>query len=412
MSAKVSLQKDKIKFLLLEGVHQSTVDALKAAGYNNIEYHKKALDDADLIASLKDAHFVGIRSRTHLTREVLQQAPKLCAIGCFCIGTNQVDLQAAAELGIPVFNAPFSNTRSVAEMVLGQMILLMRNIPKANMEVHRGVWNKSASNSNEIRNKTLGIIGYGHIGSQLSIIAESLGMRVFFYDIENKLPLGNAQQVTKLEDLLAMSDVVSLHVPETPATKNIINAETLKFMKDDAVLINAARGTVVDVDALVEVLRAGKLRGVAADVFPEEPASAQDPFMSPLTEFDHVMLTPHIGGSTAEAQENIGSEVAAKLIKYSDNGSTITSVNFPEVSLPSHGQAIRLLHIHANQPGMLNQINQIFMAHQINIAGQFLSTHGDLGYVVIDVDAEASQVKPLVEALRVIPGTIKVRSLF
>ncbi|KAE9541514.1 phosphoglycerate dehydrogenase [Ursidibacter maritimus] len=410
MTTKVSLDKSKIKFVLLEGVHENALDALKAAGYTNIDYHKKALDGEDLINAIKDAHFIGIRSRTFLTEEVLAQAPKLIAIGCFCIGTNQVNLDAAKRRGIPVFNAPFSNTRSVAELVLGEIIVLMRQIAKANAEVHRGLWNKSATGSNEVRGKNLGIIGYGHIGSQLSVLAEAVGMRVYFYDIENKLPLGNAQQVASLDELLAMSDAISLHVPENASTKNLLNATNLSKVKKDAVVINAARGTVVDIDALVEVLASGHLRGAALDVFPEEPASINDPFESPLCQFDNVILTPHIGGSTSEAQANIGSEVAHKFIKYSDNGSTLSAVNFPEVSLPEHKGAKRLLHIHTNKPGILNKINQVFVDANVNIAAQYLQTDPTIGYVVIDVESENTD-----EALRLlkqIDGTIKARVLY
>ncbi|KGQ59400.1 phosphoglycerate dehydrogenase [Gallibacterium anatis] len=412
MTAKVSLDKAKIKFLLLEGVHESALEVLHNAGYSNIEYHKKALDEEELIEAIKDAHFIGIRSRTHLTEKVLQHAHKLIAIGCFCIGTNQVDLEAAKQRGIPVFNAPFSNTRSVAELVLGEMLLLMRNVPKANFEVHRGVWNKSAAGSNEARGKILGIIGYGHIGSQLSVIAESLGMRVYFYDIENKLPLGNAQQVRTLEELLTMSDVVSLHVPENSSTKNLMSAERIAQLKQGAILINAARGTVVDIDALSAALEAGKLRGAAIDVFPKEPASINEVFESPLRRFENVILTPHIGGSTSEAQENIGTEVASKFVKYSDNGSTVTAVNFPEVSLPSHSlvKAKRLLHIHHNRPGILNKINQIFVDNGVNIAAQYLQTDEAIGYVVIDVESENTE--SLQQKLKQIDGTIKARVLY
>ncbi len=334
--AKVSLDKSKIKFLLLEGVHQNALDVLHNAGYTNIEYHKKALEPEELKEAIKDAHFVGLRSRTNLTADILEHANKLIAVGCFCIGTNQVDLVAAKEKGIPVFNAPYSNTRSVAELVLAEIILLMRQIPKANAEVHRGEWNKSAVGSHEVRGKKLGIVGYGHIGSQLSIIAESLGMNVYFYDVETKLPLGNAQQVNTLEELLRSCDVISLHVPENPSTKNLMSAERIAQLKQDSILVNAARGTVVDIDALAAALEAGKIRGAAVDVFPVEPASADEVFESPLRKFDNVLLTPHIGGSTVEAQENIGTEVALKFVKYSDNGSTLSAVNFPEVSLPEH----------------------------------------------------------------------------
>ena len=408
--AKVSLDKSKIKFLLLEGVHQNALEVLKAAGYTNIEYHKKALDGEELIEAIKDAHFVGIRSRTHLTKEILEHAPKLVAVGCFCIGTNQVDLAEAKRRGIPVFNAPFSNTRSVAELVLAEIILLMRQVPKANMEVHRGMWNKSAAGANEVRGKKLGIIGYGHIGSQLSIIAEAVGMQVYFYDIENKLPLGNAQQVASLDELLASCDAISLHVPENASTKNLMNAERITKLKNDSILVNAARGTVVDIDALADRLDANTLRGAAIDVFPVEPASINDPFESPLCKFDNVILTPHIGGSTAEAQENIGTEVANKFVKYSDNGSTLSAVNFPEVSLPANNNAKRLLHIHQNKPGILNKINQVFVDQNVNIAGQYLQTDPEIGYVVIDVQLEDSS--EALKRLKEIDGTIKARVLY
>ncbi|MGQ0286538.1 phosphoglycerate dehydrogenase [Pasteurellaceae bacterium 22721_9_1] len=407
---KVSLDKSKIKFLLLEGVHQSALEVLRAAGYTNIEYHKKALDGEELKNAIKDAHFVGIRSRTFLTEEVLACAPKLIAIGCFCIGTNQVDLKAAEMRGIPVFNAPFSNTRSVAELVLGEILLLMRNVPQANADVHRGLWNKSADGSHEVRGKKLGIIGYGHIGSQLSVIAESLGMRVYFYDIENKLPLGNAQQIRSLNDLLSSCDVVSLHVPENSSTKNLMNAERIAQLKQGAILINAARGTVVDIDALASALESGRVRGAALDVFPEEPASIQEEFKSPLRKFDNVILTPHIGGSTSEAQENIGAEVSGKFVKYSDNGSTLSAVNFPEVSLPEHSGANRLLHIHHNRPGILNKINKVFVDANVNIAAQYLQTNPNIGYVVIDV--ESDDTLELLHQLKEIEGTIRARVLF
>ena len=410
MTNKVSLDKSKIKFVLFEGVHQSALDTLHTAGYTNIDYYKKALDGDELKEAIKDAHFIGLRSRTHLTADMIEAAPKLIAVGCFCIGTNQVDLNAAKARGIPVFNAPFSNTRSVAELVLGEILLLMRNVPQANAEVHRGVWNKSATGSHEVRGKKLGIIGYGHIGSQLSIIAESLGMDVYFYDIENKLPLGNAKQVRSLEELLSSCDVISLHVPELPSTKNLMNAERIAQLKQGAILINAARGTVVDIDALAQALKDGKIHGAAIDVFPIEPASINEEFVSPLREFDNVILTPHIGGSTAEAQENIGFEVAGKFVKYSDNGSTLSSVNFPEVSLPEHEGTKRLLHIHENRPGILNKLNQIFVEANLNIAAQYLQTDPKIGYVVVDV--ETNDASPLLTKLKEIDGTIRARVLY
>ncbi|EGQ8591664.1 phosphoglycerate dehydrogenase [Vibrio cholerae] len=407
--AKVSLEKDRIKILLLEGLHPSSVEVLQAAGYSNIEYHKGSLEEAELIEAIKDVHFVGIRSRSNLTEKVINAAEKLVAIGCFCIGTNQVDLNAAAKRGIPVFNAPFSNTRSVAELVLGEILLLLRGIPEKNALAHRGIWKKSADNSYEARGKRLGIIGYGHIGTQLGIIAENLGMHVYFYDIESKLSLGNATQVHTLSELLNKCDVISLHVPETAGTKNMMGAEEFARMKPGAIFINAARGTVVDISALCNALESGHIAGAAIDVFPEEPASNKEPFESPLMKFDNVILTPHVGGSTQEAQENIGIEVAGKLAKYSDNGSTLSSVNFPEVSLPEHRSCSRLLHIHANRPGILTQINTIFAEEGINIAAQYLQTTAEIGYVVIDVETARSE--EALTKLKAIDGTIRARIL-
>ncbi len=406
---KNSLAKDKIKILLLEGVHQSALDELTAKGYSNIEYIKTSLNESDLIEKIADAHFIGIRSRTQLTAEVLSHAKKLVAIGCFCIGTNQVDTIAAQELGIPVFNAPFSNTRSVAELVLGETLLLLRGIPEKSAKAHRGEWFKSAVGSVEARGKTLGIIGYGHIGTQLGILAETLGMRVRFYDIETKLSLGNASQAPSLNALLAESDVVSLHVPETPQTQYMISSAQFEAMKSGTIFINASRGTVVDIDALTEALSQKKVAGAAIDVFPVEPKGNDDEFISTLRGFDNVILTPHIGGSTKEAQENIGLEVASKLAKYSDNGSSLSAVNFPEVSLPVHVNTSRLLHIHRNQPGVLTQINQAFAEHGVNIASQYLQTDDKIGYVVIDV--ESSDSAQALKALKAIDGTIRARLL-
>lgn len=407
--AKVSLEKDKIKILLLEGVHPSALEVLQSAGYSNIEYHKGSLAGEELETAIADAHFVGIRSRTQLTEAVFEKAQKLVAVGCFCIGTNQVDLNAAAKRGIPVFNAPFSNTRSVAELVLGEILLLLRGIPAKNAMAHRGEWMKSADRSFEARGKNLGIIGYGHIGTQLSILAENLGMRVYFYDIENKLTLGNAQQVASMSELLNKCDVISLHVPETDSTQNMMGSEEFARMKPGAVFINAARGTVVDIDALCGALESGHIGGAAVDVFPTEPKTNSDPFSSPLMAFDNVILTPHIGGSTQEAQENIGIEVAGKMVKYSDNGSTLSSVNFPEVSLPEHRGTSRLLHIHQNKPGILTKINTIFAEEGINIAGQYLQTNAEYGYVVIDVETEHSE--KALEKLKAIDGTLRARIL-
>lgn len=408
---KLSLDKSKIKIVLLEGVHLNALEVLKSNGYTNIDYHKKALEGQDLIKAIADAHFIGIRSRTQLTDEVLEHAKKLIGIACFCIGTNQVDLESAARRGIPVFNAPFSNTRSVAELVLGEMILLMRRIPLANAMVHRGEWMKSAEGSHEVRGKKLGIVGYGHIGTQVSILAESLGMNVYFYDIEAKLPLGNATACRSLEELLQISDIVTLHVPEDETTKDMIGSKELALMKRGSHLINASRGTVVVIDDLAAALASEHIAGAAIDVFPVEPKSNQEEFVSPLRQFDNVILTPHIGGSTTEAQANIGIEVANKIVKYSDNGSTVSAVNFPEVSLPENRNSSRFLHIHANKPGVLSQLNQVFMRDGVNILGQYLQTSGQVGYVVIDVE-KSSQIDDLLDQLRTIDGTIRARILY
>lgn len=406
----LSLPKDKIRFLLLEGVHDNALKVLKAAGYNNIEYLTHALDQDELIEKIKDAHFVGIRSRTQLTRDVLEQADKLVAIGCFCIGTNQVDLDAARELGIPVFNAPYSNTRSVAELVLAEAIMLYRGIPEKNAVVHRGGWGKSAKNSHEVRGKVMGIVGYGSIGSQLSVLAESLGMKVIYHDVVTKLPLGNASQVGSLNELLQTADIVTLHVPDLPSTRYMMKAEQFAQMKEGSYFINAARGTCVEIDDLAAALESGKILGAAVDVFPKEPKSADQEFESPLRKFDNVILTPHIGGSTQEAQANIGLEVAEKFVKYSDTGDTVTAVNFPEVSVPVKEGSHRLLHIHKNVPGVLSQINSSFAEAGINILAQSLMTEGNVGYLVMDVDNKDSS--EALEKLKDIEETIRVRVLY
>ena len=405
-----SLEKSKIRFLLLEGVHRSAVEILEKCGYSNIEQHKKALPPEELKAAIADAHFVGIRSRSQLTEEIFEAAKKLVAVGCFCIGTNQVDLQAATRRGVVVFNAPFSNTRSVAELVLAEAILLLRGVAEKNAAAHRGEWQKSATNAFEIRGKKLGIIGYGNIGMQLGVLAEGLGMQVQFYDVTNKLPLGNARQVPSLHYLLGHSDVISLHVPETRSTENLIGAEQLAEMSPGSILINASRGTVVDIDALADSLERGHLGGAGIDVFPVEPRSNDDEFLSPLRRFDNTFLTPHIGGSTVEAQENIGMEVAEKLARYSDNGTSISSVNFPEVALPEHEGCHRLLHIHHNVPGIMSAINSVFSENNLNVSAQFLQTNEAVGYVVIDIDAEYSDIA--LAKLAGIEGTIRSRVLF
>ena len=409
---QTSYPRQDIKVLLLEGVSASAVESFHRAGYSQVELHSKSLPEDELKRRIADAHMVGIRSRTQLTAEVLAQAKRLIAIGCFCIGTNQVELNAARKLGVPVFNAPYSNTRSVAELVIAEAIMLLRGIPQKNALCHRGGWTKSASGSYETRDKVLGIVGYGHIGTQVGVLAESLGMRVIFHDIEAKLSLGNARSVSGLDELLERADVVTLHVPETPATHMMIRAEQLARMRKGAMLINASRGSVVDIDALAAALREGHLAGAAVDVFPLEPKGNDDAFVSPLIGMDNVILTPHIGGSTLEAQENIGVEVASKLIRYSDNGSTLSAVNFPEVALPEHPNSRRLLHIHRNVPGMLSRINDLFSSGNVNIDAQFLQTDAEVGYVVIDVTADAVQATALKEALAAIPGTLRSRVLY
>ena len=408
-AATYSLDKSKIKFVLLEGIHERAVELIQGHGYPQVELLRRALTGQELVDALHGVHFLGIRSRSQVTAEVVAAADRLTAIGCFCIGTNQVDLPAAARSGVPVFNAPFSNTRSVAELALAEIIMLMRGIPRRNAAAHRGEWIKSATRSHEIRGKTLGIIGYGHIGSQLGIMAESMGMNVIFYDIEHKLPLGNANSCPNLWDLLHEAHVVSLHVPETVQTTGMVDAEFLRAMRPGSYLINASRGHVVDIDALAASLESGHTGGAAIDVFPSEPGSNQDTFVSPLRGMDNVLLTPHIGGSTLEAQENIALEVAGKLVKYSDNGTTRSAVNFPQVSLPDHENASRILHIHRNEPGVLQRINTVFSGHAVNIASQYLDTNKDIGYVVMDI--ETDDPLPLMRELREIPATIRARIL-
>ena len=405
-----SLQKSKIKFLLLEGVHQSAIDALAKAGYTNVVAYPKALPSDDLKKEIKDAHFVGIRSRTQLSAEIFEAADRLVAIGCFCIGTNQVDLEAAAKRGIPVFNAPFSNTRSVAELVMAEVILLLRGVPQRSAAAHRGEWQKSATGAFECRGKTLGIIGYGNIGMQLGVIAESLGMKVIYFDVESKLPLGNAQPKATLPALLKEAHVVSLHVPQHASTELLIGRREIAAMRSGSILINASRGNVVDLDALAEALNGSHIGGAAIDVFPVEPRSNNDEFVSPLRGLEQCILTPHIGGSTQEAQENIGVEVAEKLTRYSDNGTTTSAVNFPEVALPEHEGKHRLLHVHQNIPGIMSAINQVFSESSVNVSCQYLQTMGDTGYVVIDIESDYS--KTLISQLAGIKGTLRTRVLF
>jgi D-3-phosphoglycerate dehydrogenase len=405
-----SLDKSRIKVVLLEGVHDRAVENFARHGYKTVKRYKKALAGDELKDAIAGAHFVGIRSRTRLTREVIASAPKLMTIGAFCIGTNQIDLDAAMMRGIPVFNAPFSNTRSVAELVLAEITFLLRGIPAKNALLHRGVWAKSADDAREVRGKTLGIVGYGNIGTQLSVMAEALGMDVCFYDIVTKLPLGNARMMPTLDDVLAAADVVTFHVPETPLTRGMMGRPQFARMKPGAMLINASRGTVVDLDAAADALERQHLGGAAFDVFPAEPEGNDQEFLSPLRRFENVILTPHIAGSTIEAQANIGTEVSEKLVRYSDNGSTLSAVNFPEVSLPEHPGSHRLLHIHHNVPGVLSRINSVFSKNKINISGEYLMTNAKIGYVVIDVEAESSRLA--LKALNAIEATIRTRVLF
>ena len=400
---------NQTRVLLLEGIHEAAVESLAAAGYRDVERLTHSLTGAELLDAIDDVGLIGIRSRTQLDSAALGAAKNLKAIGCFCIGTNQVDLDAARRAGIPVFNAPFSNTRSAAELAIAYIILLMRGIPEKSARARRGEWAKTARNAYEVRGKSLGIVGYGRIGSQLGILAEGLGMRVLYYDIEHKLPLGNAAPVPRLDELFAKADVVSLHVPETPATRNIIDTDAMRAMRPGALLINAARGSVVDIDALALALGTGHIGGAAIDVFPVEPKSNQETFESPLREFDNVILTPHIGGATEEAQLNISREVAAKLVKYNDNGSTVSAVNFPQVSIPDHENRRRILHIHRNEPGVMEQINHVFSERGVNVAAQYLETQGDVGYVVMDIELE--DAVPLLDQLSAIPATIRARLL-
>jgi len=405
-----SLDKSRIKIVLLEGVHDRAVENFARHGYPTVKRYKKALAGEELKAAVAGAHFAGIRSRTRLTKDVIAAAPKLVAIGAFCIGPSQIDLDADMMRGIPVFTAPFSNPRSVAELVLAEITFLLRGIPARNALLHRGVWAKSADDAREVRGKTLGIVGYGNIGSQLSVMAEALGMDVCFYDVVTKLPLGNARMKTSLDELLAASDVVTFHVPETALTKGMMGREEFARLKPGAMLINASRGTVVDIGAAVDALDSRHLAGAAFDVFPAEPEANDEEFLSPLRRFENVILTPHIAGSTIEAQANIGTEVSEKLVRYSDNGSTLSAVNFPEVSLPAHPGSHRLLHIHHNVPGVLSRINAVFSKNRINISGQYLMTNAKIGYVVIDVEAESSRFA--LKALNAIDATIRTRVLF
>ena len=397
------------KVLLLEGINDSAVETLLNAGYSKVERLMKALDANELRSAIADVHLLGIRSRTQLTRDIVGAARELVAVGCFSVGTNQVDLQAARARGIPVFNAPFSNTRSVAELVIGEIVMLLRRIFPRSVAAHEGGWDKSADNSHEVRGRTLGIVGYGNIGSQLSTMAEAMGMKVIFFDQTDKLRHGNTEPASSLEELFAQSDVVSLHVPETAATFNMIGKAELRAMKRGAYLINNSRGTVVDLDALAEALRDGHIAGAAVDVFPVEPTSNNERFKSPLQGFPNVILTPHIGGSTEQAQDRIGVEVARKLVDCANNGSTTGAVNFPQVQLPTGSNGTRFIHVHRNVPGMLRRINEVFVQREINILSQYLQTDSEVGYVVLDADTPAPMNNEILAEIRALEDTILAR---
>jgi D-3-phosphoglycerate dehydrogenase / 2-oxoglutarate reductase len=405
-----SYPKEKINILFLENISDVAVKHFNASGYANVKKINGALSEAELITAVKDVHLLGIRSKTQITKKILDAAPKLQAIGCFCIGVNQVDLRAATKNGVVVFNAPYSNTRSVAELVIGASIMLIRKIVDKNKAAHEGVWLKEASGSYELRGKTLGIIGYGNIGKQVSVLAESIGMKVIFYDTETRLPLGNAESRKNLKDVVSKSDIVTLHVPELTSTKNLINKNTLKYFKKGSILINYARGEVVDLDALRKFLLDGHLAGAAVDVFPVEPEKNGDHFSSPLQGLSNVLLTPHIGGSTQEAQHNIGDDVSSKLFNYLEKGISTGSHSIPELSLPPQEGTHRILHIHHNVPGVLSEINTQLSKHKINILGQYLKTNDSIGYVVLDVNKNLS--KNALALLRNVKGTIKVRMLY
>jgi D-3-phosphoglycerate dehydrogenase / 2-oxoglutarate reductase len=405
-----SYPKEKINILFLENISKAAVNKFLEAGYNSVKQIPGALSQEQLIKEIKNVHLLGIRSKSHITAEVLNSAQKLQAIGCFCIGTNQVDMTAATQKGITVFNAPYSNTRSVAELVIASSIMLIRRIPDKNRSAHEGIWLKEATGSHELRGKTLGIIGYGNIGSQVSVLAEALGMKVVFYDAETKLPLGNAEDKKSLKELLKVADIVTLHVPDLPSTRNIINKTTLKYCKNSAIIINYARGEVVDLEALKKALLNKEISGAAIDVYPEEPQKNGDKFTSPLQGLSNVILTPHIGGSTEEAQQNIGEDVSNKLFNFLEKGITTGSHSVPALNLPLQENTHRILHIHKNVPGVLSEINTQLSSHKINILAQYLKTNEEIGYVVLDVNKNLS--KEALHLLKDVKETIKVRLLY
>ena len=405
-----SFPKDRIKVLFLENSSDKAVQYFKQQGYADVKKVSGALSEEELIKVIKDVHILGIRSKTYISKKVLDSAKKLQAIGCFCIGVNQVDLKACKQKGIAVFNAPYSNTRSVAELVIGASILLIRRILDKNKAAHNGVWNKDAKGSFELRGKTMGIIGYGNIGTQLSVMAEAMGMRVQFFDIETKLPLGNAQTKKSIKEIVSSSDIISLHVPETNQTKNLINKAVIKQFKAGSILVNYARGEVVDLDALAEAIKEKHIAGAAIDVFPVEPEKNGDAFNTPLQGLSNVLLTPHIGGSTEEAQENIGEDVSIKLYQYLERGVSNGSHTIPSLSLPPVDGAHRILHIHKNVPGVLGAINTLLSKNKINIVGQYLKTNDEIGYVVLDVDSKLS--KQAMTLLKEVKATVRVRMLY
>ena len=412
MTASNPLARSDLKVLLLEGVNDSAVELFTESGYTNIERLSKALDPDELREAIKHVDLIGIRSRTQLTHDIFAASNRLIAVGCFSVGTNQVELNAARLRGIPVFNAPFSNTRSVAELVIGEIVMLLRRILPRSTAAHEGGWDKSATNSREVRGRTLGIVGYGNIGTQLSTLAEAMGMKVIYYDHTDKLRHGNTEPTASLHELLERSDIVSLHVPETPATHGMIGEAELRVMPKGSYLINNSRGTVVDLDALAAALRDGHLAGAALDVFPVEPTSNSDRFFSPLQGLGNVILTPHIGGSTEEAQDRIGKEVARKMIDYFESGATMGAVNFPQVQLNVRPIGIRLSHVHRNVPGMLRRLNEVFLSHDINIIAQYLETSGDVGYVVLDAEMPGGIGRDILEEIRGLDGTIAARLVY
>jgi D-3-phosphoglycerate dehydrogenase len=410
MRLRLTRRRDRVRVVLLEGIHERAVEVFRERGYTEIRHEPGALSDGALVEAIREAHLLGIRSRTHVTADVIQTTQRLMAVGCFCIGTDQVDLLAAAHWGVPVFNAPHSNTRSVAEMVIGLSVMLFRDVFRKSNLAHEGAWEKSAEGAHELRGRTIGIVGYGHIGSQVSVLAESLGMRVIFHDVRPVLAHGNARRAKGLAGLLKEADLVTLHVPDTPQTRNMIDAESLAAMRPGGLLINTSRGSVVDVEALAIALREGRLAGAAVDVFPREPERRGESFDSPLRGLPNVILTPHVAGSTLQAQENIAVDVATKLIAYGESGATVGAVNFPELDLAPHRACHRVLHIHRNEPGVIAAMNDLLAEQGANVLGQHLQTQNDVGYVVTDVDS--IDAKATLPKLRALPHTLRARILY